>query len=256
MTDEPRPKLYAELAGWFHLLTPPDEYVDEADLYRRLILEARPDARSLLELGSGGGNNARHLKERFDMTLTDLSEEMLELSRSINPECEHLAGDMRTLRLGRTFDAVFVHDAIDYLTTEDDLAAAFATVAEHCAAGGVALIVPDHVAETFAPSTEQGGRDDEAGAAGDRGLRYLMWTWDPDPSDQTYVADFAYLLREGSKMRVEHDRHVCGLFPRATWVRLLETAGFEVEVRPAEHDEAAGNEIFVGIKKEAAGPRA
>ena len=32
------------------------------------------------------------------------------MSRSINPECEHVQGDMRTLRLGREFDAVFVHD--------------------------------------------------------------------------------------------------------------------------------------------------
>jgi len=252
MHEPPTPKLYAELADWFHLLTPPEEYVEEADLYRRLILEARPDTRSVLELGSGGGNNAWHLKGHFDMTLTDLSEEMLELSRSINPECEHLAGDMRTLRLARTFDAVFVHDAVSYMTTEDDLAAVFATVAKHCAAGGVALIVPDHVAETFAPSTEVGGHDS---AAGDRGIRYLMWTWDPDPGDQTFRGDFAYLLREGSKMRVEHDRHVCGLFPRSTWVRLLETAGFDVEVRPAEHDEAAGAEIFVGIKQAAARPQ-
>jgi trans-aconitate methyltransferase len=55
------------------------------------------------------------------MTLVDLSEEMLVVSRRLNPECEHLLGDMRTLRLGRSFDAVFVHDAIDYMTTEADL---------------------------------------------------------------------------------------------------------------------------------------
>ena len=36
------------------------------------------------------------------MTLVDLSEEMLAVSRELNPECEHLQGDMRTLRLGRT----------------------------------------------------------------------------------------------------------------------------------------------------------
>ena len=77
------------------------------------------DARTLLELGSGGGNNASHLKTRFDCTLTDISPEMLALSRSLNPECEHLEGDMRTLRLGREFDVVFIHDAISYLTTED-----------------------------------------------------------------------------------------------------------------------------------------
>jgi hypothetical protein len=55
-----------------------------------------------------------HLKARFAMTLVDLSGEMLAVSRRFNPECEHLQGDMRTVRLGRAFDAVFVHDAVDY----------------------------------------------------------------------------------------------------------------------------------------------
>jgi hypothetical protein len=40
------------------------------------------------------------------MTLVDLSEEMLVVSRQLNPECQHHQGDMRTVRLGRTFDAV------------------------------------------------------------------------------------------------------------------------------------------------------
>lgn len=243
MNEAPAPKLYSELAGWFHLLTPPEEYTEEADQFRRLILEACPDARAVLELGSGGGNNAFHLKHHFELTLTDLSEEMLALSRSINPECEHVSGDMRSLRLGRAFDAVFVHDAVDYMLTEDDLRAALRTVAEHCRPGGVAVIVPDHVAETFASSTEHGGGDD-----GSRSLRYLMWTWDPDPDDQSFRADFAYLLREGEEVRIVHDRHICGLFPRALWIEALEEAGFEVEVRAAEYDEGAGMEIFVGIK--------
>lgn len=243
MDDPPAPRLYAELAEWFHLLTPPEDYVGEAGQFRRLILEASPDARTVLELGSGGGNNAFHLKQHFDLTLTDLSEEMLAVSRSINPECEHVTGDMRSLRLGRVFDAVFVHDAIDYMLTEDDVRAAVATVAEHCRPGGVAVVVPDHVTETFAPSTEHDGADE-----GSRGIRYLMWTWDPDPDDQIYLADFAYLLREGNNMRVEHDRHVCGLFPRETWTRILEEQGFRVEIHAAEHDEQSGVEIFVGIK--------
>lgn len=244
MSDRPAQKLYSELAEWFHLLTAPSEYVEEAEQFRSLIAEFCPDARTVLELGSGGGNNASHLKQHFEMTLSDLSEEMLALSRSINPACEHVPGDMRTLRLGRVFDAVFVHDAVDYMLTEDDVRAAITTVAAHCRPGGVAIVVPDHLVENFVSSTEHGGNDE-----GERGLRYLMWTWDPDPSDRTYLADFAYLLREGTEVRVEHDRHLCGLFPRQTWLSALEDVGFDVDVRAAEHDEEAGLEIFVGTKR-------
>ncbi len=75
----------------------------------------------VLELGSGGGHNASYLKASLDMTLVDLSDEMLDVSRRLNPECEHLRGDMRSLRLGRRFDAVFIHDAIDYMRTEGEL---------------------------------------------------------------------------------------------------------------------------------------
>ena len=52
---------------------------------------------------------------------------MLALSRTINPECEHLQGDMRSVRLGRAFDAIFIHDAICYMTSEDELLEALRT---------------------------------------------------------------------------------------------------------------------------------
>lgn len=241
------PRLYRELADWFHLLTAPEEYVEEAEAYRRVIVEtsARP-VREVLELGSGGGNNASHLKAHFTMTLTDLSPEMLAMSRRINPECEHIEGDMRTLRLNRDFDAVFIHDAIDYITTLPDLRAVMETAFLHCRPGGVALFAPDLVRETFRSSSEHGGNDGDDG----RGLRYLEWTWDPDPTDDTFVVDFAYLLREeDGSVRVEHDRHVCGLFSRDDWLRFLEEVGFRANRRVIEReDEEKGTEVFIGLK--------
>jgi SAM-dependent methyltransferase len=241
VSDEPR--LYSELADWFHLLTAPACYAQEADFYRRVLLEAcdeRP--RTVLELGSGGGNNASHLKQHFELTLVDRSPQMLELSSSLNPECRHLVGDMRELRLGEEFDAVFVHDAIAYITTEGDLAATIAAAAEHVRPGGAALFVPDFVRERFKPHTQHGGHDGEG-----RALRYLEWAWDPDPSDTTYVSEFAYLLREGDEVRCVQDRHVCGLFPRATWLQLIGRAGLEASRMVAPPDEEpAGAELFVG----------
>ncbi len=218
-------KLYSELATWWPLLSPPEEYADEAAFFWRVLSDVGlPASPSLLELGAGGGNNAFHLKPHFaHMTLTDLSPQMLAVSHALNPECEHLEGDMRTLRLGRQFDVVFIHDAIDYMTTFDDLQQAMATAFAHCKAGGVALFVPDHVRETFQPSTDYGGHDGEG-----RALRYLEWAYDPDEHDTTYVVAYAYLLREANQaVRVEHDHHVYGLFPRAAWLQLLSDVGFQ-----------------------------
>jgi SAM-dependent methyltransferase len=216
-------RLYSELAGWFHLLTAPEDYADEAREYARVMEDGCVGPlTTLLELGCGGGNTASHLKGRYLCTLTDLSSEMLAVSRSINPECEHVQGDMRSLRLGRDFDAVLVHDAVMYMTTEDDLRAAMATAFEHVRPGGVALFVPDCTRETFAQRTDHGGHDGDR-----RSLRYLEWTQDPDPSDSSYDVDFALLLREdGEPMRLVHDAHVFGLFGREEWLAWLCDAGF------------------------------
>jgi SAM-dependent methyltransferase len=215
--------MYDELASWWPLLSAPADYAEEADFYGRTLAAAcASEPRTVLELGSGGGNNASHLKRRFAMTLVEPSAGMRAVSRSLNPACEHLEGDMRSVRLGRAFDAVFVHDAVCYMTSEDDLRRAIATAFVHCRPGGAALFAPDHVQENFRPGAEHGGHDGDG-----RALRYLEWTWDPDPADTTYLADYAFLLRErDGSVRVEHDRHLEGLFPRARWLLWLAEAGF------------------------------
>jgi SAM-dependent methyltransferase len=243
---ESLPLLYTELAPWFHLLTAPEDYAEEAEFYRKIFMAAfETPPRTLLEIGSGGGNNASHLKEHFSITLVDLSASMLAISRQLNPECEHIQGDMRNLRLGRRFDVVFIHDAITYLTTEVDLASTIETAYIHCRSGGIALLCPDHVRETFRPSTKHGGHDGDR-----RGLRYVEWYWDPDTTDTTYVGDFAYLLREGDSVRCVYDRHVLGMFARHTWLTLMSRAGFQVRSVPFEHSEIepGTSEVFLGIK--------
>jgi SAM-dependent methyltransferase len=238
-------KLYRELASWFHLLTAPEDYAEEAAAYVELIEKhARRLAITLLELGAGGGNNASHYKRRFTATLTDLSPEMLEIGRRLNPECEHRLGDMRTLRLGREFDAVLVHDAVMYMTTEADLRAAIETAFVHLAPGGVALFVPDVVRESFSPGTSHGGHDGEG-----RSLRYLEWTRDLDPSDSAYEVDFALLLSEdGGATRFEHDRHVFGLFAEREWLAWLIQAGFEATLHRRRLSDDTVLEVFVGVR--------
>ncbi|MGI5863255.1 MAG: class I SAM-dependent methyltransferase [Myxococcales bacterium] len=244
-----QPRLYTELADWYPLLTPPEEYEEEAGIYRQILLDACAPRvpRTVLELGAGAGHNASFLKHSFELTLTDVSPAMLDLSRKLNPECAHVVGDMRTLRLGKQFDCVFAHDAVTYMTTEADLRAAMQTAFEHTVEGGAALFAPDFTRETFEPGgTDCGGKDGP-----DRALRYLEWQWDPDPLDTTVVADYAYLLRgPDGTVEVERDRHVLGLFPRATWLRLLSEVGFEARAVPFTHSQVPpGLELFLGIKR-------
>lgn len=235
------PSLYRELVGWYRLVDPPEDHRDEAAAYQAALEgAASPRPETLLELGAGAGHNAFHLKRRFRCTLSDVSEEMLALGRELNPECEHVAGDMRTLRLARTFDAVLVHDAVMYLTTEDDLAAAARTAFVHTRPGGAAVFAPDCVRETFHERTEL-----LEGGDGARALRGLEWSWDPDPSDSTYRVEYAFLLREGSAVKVAHDRHLEGLFPDATWRRVLASAGYLVSTFERPIGDGVSDEVFV-----------
>jgi hypothetical protein len=215
-------RLYDELAEWWPLFSPPDDYAEEAaDLLARLATAIRPGA-ALLELGAGGGSLAFHLKRHLRLTLTDRAPGMLAVSRRINPECEHLLGDMRSLRLGRDFDVVLIHDAIMYATEPAQVQAALRTAAVHCRIGGTVVVIPDFIRENFAPGTDHGGHDAPDG----RGLRYLEWSSDPDPGDDTYVVDYAFLLRhvDGS-VTLTHDRHLEGLFARAQWLGWFSDVG-------------------------------
>jgi trans-aconitate methyltransferase len=234
-------RMYRELTPWYRLLDPPAAHAAEAAVYQAALERAAHKPETLLELGAGAGHNALHMKGRFRCTLTDLSENMLALSRELNPECEHIAGDMRTLRVGHTFDVVLVHDAICYMTTQGDLVAAFRTAYEHTRPGGAALIAPDVFRETFEEDTEVMSGDDGA-----RGLRGIALVHDPDPNDTSYTVDYAFLLRDGVTVEPAHDRHVEGLFPKATWLRLLASVGFRVEIVPRPvGDAGAFDEVFL-----------
>ena len=224
MTGEYR--LYAELAEWWPLISPPEEYAAEAAYLAGVLTTAAVPVREVLDLGSGGGHVAAHLKDRFALTLVDLSEDMLAVSRRLNPGCAHIQGDMRTVRLDRPFDAVLVHDAVDYVTCEADLRQVIGTAYAHCRPGGTAVFVPDHIADTFRAAGGRGGSSDATG----RQAGFREWTWDPDPDDDWVRAEYEFVLRAADgTVQVVHEAHRLGAFGRDTWLCLLADAGFDPE---------------------------
>lgn len=232
-------RLYTDVAPWWPLLSPPEDYAHEAELYLALL---QPTA-SLLELGSGGGHLASHFPPDLDVVLVDLAPEMLAASRKLNPDRDHREADLRTLRLDRTFDAVLLHDAVMYMLTEEDLRAAYATAFAHLREGGRFGVLPDLTRESWSESTVGGGS-----SGPDRAARMLEWRWDPDPSDTTFRVDMVYLLRHPDG-RVEsiHDPHTMGIFSRADHVRILREVGF-VMVEPDPLLAVECGELFLARK--------
>lgn len=237
-------KLYTELADWWHLFSSPEDYEEEAGLYMDAMTAASGrDLGSILELGCGGGNNASYWTH-LDRVLVDLSPEMIRQSERLNPTATHHVGNMIDVNVGRTFDAVFVHDAIDYLTSVEQIEATASNAARHLERGGVALFVPDHVTENYRDASDIGGHDD---ASGGRGIRFLEWTH--SQTANAYISDYLIAVREGEDVTTIHDRHVMGLFERQVWIDAMSIAGFEVNVVNLDHSELDFEYLgFVGVK--------
>ena len=221
-----RDRLYGDLAWLWPIMSPPEEYAEEAAHWLRELRARLPAGRNrVLELGTGGGHFLHQLVPEYDAVAVDLSEEMLAHARRLNPGVAHHVGDMRTVRLGETFDAALIHDAIDYMVTEDDLRAAFATARAHLAPGGLFIAAPDHYADTFASPYV----DDNTKSDGETTLTFVEYSVQLDPHDTAVETVYIYCIVRDGELRVEVDRHTTGLFPLATWERLLGEAGFDVE---------------------------
>ena len=243
-------RFYGDLAPWWPLISAPEEYAEEAafaaSLLRTTTATAPGRRPTVLELGSGGGNNAFHLKAEFDLTLVDLSPEMVAVSERLNPECAHHVGRhayrppgprvRRGLRARR--DRVHDHRGRPAPGGADRVRA--------LPAGRGRVLVPDDIVENFASATECGGHDAPDG----RGVRYLSWTTDPDPTDSTSTTEYAFLIREpDGTVEVAQDTHVLGLFSRELWIRVLTEAGFAARsVAEITTEDHRPREFFVGVR--------
>lgn len=249
------PRLYGDLAWLWPILSPPGHYREEAGTLLEVFatLATTKPARAeggrrqraarprLLELGAGGGHLLLHLARRFDCTATDLSPAMLENCERLVPKVRRVLGDMRTLRLEEEFDAVLIHDAIDYMRTAADVRAALTTAAAHLRPGGVLFVAPTYTKDNFVDGEAEHDADPSAN------LTYLSYVHDPEPSDTEYELMLVYLIRDPRTRAVEAtvDRHRCGLFSEREWLAFFREAGFGARV--VEDDKAWT--LFAGTKK-------
>jgi len=245
-------RLYTDLVSLYPLVSKADDYVCDARAIRRVVSDVLGPAprgkagrRTLLELGVGNGHVISHLHRDFSVTAVDLSPDMLEHSRAVNPGVPHHVGDMKTLRLNEQFDVVLIHDAIHYMLSDTDLIAAMTTAREHLKPGGVALLMPCYTRETFAPFDVSHRID----VTQPQLVGYVAQAYDPDPSDTLYVLDFMLLTREADgRLAVHEDRHTLGLFSSDRWLAALKASGLAGEARVLKMKTTTmpGTPIFVG----------
>jgi SAM-dependent methyltransferase len=250
MNGDDLPRLYGDLAELWPLISPPSDYAAEMAVIRQLLDEHLGSAEAaapkrILELGAGGGHGLWHLADDFDCTAVDLAPAMLAHCHELNPDMETHVGDMRSVRLEKKFDVVLIHDAIDYMTTARDAQDALQTAAVHLDVGGLLIVVPTYVRETFVQ--HELAHDHQQ--VGPVELTYFSYVHDPDPHDTAIELVLVYLIGGDDAavpLRIEHDRHVCGLFATDAWLDMIKEVGFTAETRP--NCDAAGT-VLVGVRR-------
>lgn len=148
-----RPYYAADTASARHydLITSADRSIDgDIEIYADLA----PAGGSILELGAGTGRVAIPLAERgFDVTGLDIAAPMLaqaeakraQLPAEVASRLRLVRGDLRSLALGRRFDAIIASFyTLAHLQPSIAWKQAFSGIARHLAPGGlIALHLPD-----------------------------------------------------------------------------------------------------------------
>lgn len=147
--ESPAPAVFDAYARYYDLLYRDKDYAGEAQFVHQKLQAHGVPGPKLLELGAGTGRHGVELHRLgYEVTGVDLSENMIAQARSrvaglrgaavAAPHFE--VGDIRTVRLARTFDAVIsLFHVISYQVTLEDLRAAVETAAQHLRRDGVLI---------------------------------------------------------------------------------------------------------------------
>lgn len=243
-------RLYHDLSWIWPIISPPEDYTEETEFFSRTIKEkAAIEVRTLLHLGCGGGRNDYTFKKHFEVTGVDLSKEMLKLAQDLNPGLKYVHGDMRTIRLGTSFDAATALDSINYMKSESELHQTFQTAYNHLKPGGIFLTIAEETRERFRPNRTIASTHSK----GHTQVTFIENSFDPDPSDNHFEMTFIYLVRKGPQLEIHTDSHLWGLFEKETWPRLLRETGFNVEELRFRHSTFLEDDflpMFVCLKPE------
>jgi SAM-dependent methyltransferase len=196
------------------------DYPAESEALHAIIQEAAPGARTLLDVACGTGAHLEILRRWYEVEGVDLSPEMLEVARARLGDVPLQVADMRTLDLGRTFDAVTcLFSAIGYVTDPAEMRSTIQRLADHVAPGGV-LIVDGWIRPEDWGDDYRGDPD----VASDDTTMVVRLSFSRRVGSITEL-DLHHLVRDvdGIDHFVEH--HRLALVPTADYVSAFESAG-------------------------------
>lgn len=246
-------RLYSDLA-WLWPMWGDSHAGSEYEKYCNFIISKvngfkHRELKTLLNLGCGGGKNLDTLKKHYDCTGLDISPDMLRLAQELNPECSFVQADMRSFKLGRRFDFIFIDDAITYMLNRDDLEQVFIRSHDHLETGGVMVVTPDATTETFKQNDTQVFHSIPSEQHPDTEVVFITSNYCRDLATEQSEGVFVYLIRHKGELKVENEVHQFGLFPLRVWRELLIKAGFTI-MEESYFDGSSNYAPFICLKNE------
>jgi SAM-dependent methyltransferase len=203
------------------------DYEAETAELRRIIEESRPGAKTLLDVACGTGAHLAALSRWYEVEGADISPAMLEVARGRVPGVALHQADMRTIDLGKTFEAVIcLFSSIGYITDPTEMRSTVARLAAHVAPGGVLVldgwVRPDEWREGNRPEPEI-ARDSETTVV------RLASSWRKGSITEM---DMHHLVQtaDGVEYFIEH--HRLALTATEDYVAAVESAGLSARVIP------------------------
>lgn len=242
--------VFGAYAGFYDALYADKDYESECDFLEQVFAQhGMTPGGSVLDLGCGTGGHVVPLALRgYVMTGVDRSSAMVDRAMIKAGEAgvaaEFVVSDIRTLDLGRTFDAVIsMFAVVSYQLTDADAAAVFTTARRHLRSGGVFVFDVWHGPAVL--TQRPGVKTKTVGApGGDEITRVARPTLDEDAR----TVEVAYeVMRTSAGVVVEHttEAHTVRYFFANELRELLAGAGFgdiaispfgELDREPTEED--------------------
>ena len=218
------------------------DYPAEAADLHRIIQDASPAAQTLLDVACGTGAHLVEMQRWYAVEGVDLSPAMLAVARTRLPGIPLQEADMRTLDLGRTFDAVTcLFSSIGYMADLAELRAAIARLAAHVAPGGVLIIDgwvrPDHWRDNFRPDQPDVASDDE--------VTVVRMSFSRRDGNITEL-EMHHLVQTDAGIEYFMEPHRLRLTETDDYVSAVTDAGLEARVIP---DYMPNRDRIVGIRR-------
>ena len=216
------------------------DYGAEAVELNRIVQDACPTAQTLLDVACGTGAHLVELRRWYTVEGIDLSPAMLAVARSRLGDVPLQVADMRTLNLGKTFDAVIcLFSSIGYVTDPAEMHSTVGRLAAHVGPGGV-LILDGWIR----PEDWHGDYRGQPDIASDDDVMVVRLAFSRLAGNITEL-DMHHLVHTKAGIEYFSEAHRLALTPTADYVSAVESAGLTARVM---RDYMPGRDRVVGTR--------